>query len=497
MKRLLTTLVLFALVLPVLATDYFVDPAAPPGGDGSAPFPFNTIAEALAMVTSGDSVMCAFGDYYEGIALYGPAHDGVTVMGDGMGASRLHGAVTFNDVAGAAVMGFTIYNDVTMDAGSPTLVDCEVTSGQGVSLLNGTTGVVSGCNILQNAVGITCDSSAGTIDSCEIYENSASGILHTGSDTSQSAGNDIHENGTDGIRAEDSSTPSSNGNIIDDNASNGIHVEGSANLTSDSDICENNSQNGFYMEGSSQATITSLTSESNTLNGLYIEGSAYAGTISNSTIQQNTMTGIWIYSSATASMTINNNTVSQNNQCGVQFGAPMKAHRISMPAASLAAGSSPASLSNLNDGGYEPLALTLVFTNNTINQNAVSGIVFNANHTYKVENCTVQNNDLGVVVDSGVNPDCGGGAQSSTGSNDFSDNTTRDFVNNSASNVYAKLCDWTASAEAEMSGEHPDTVDVTLIDDHWENSSWGYVMWDDFGGSAVEETTWGQIKNQF
>ena len=45
-----------------------------------------------------------------------------------------------------------------------------------------------------------------------------------------------------------------------------------------------------------------------------------------------------------------------------------------------------------------------------------------------------------------------------------------------------------------MSGEHPDTVDIDEIFDHWENSSLGYVMWDDFSGGAVEETTWGQIK---
>jgi parallel beta-helix repeat protein len=500
MKRLLTTLFLFALVLPVLATDYFVDPAAPPGGDGSAPFPFNTIGAALAnAINSGDNVICAEGDYYDNIAMQSgtPGHDCVTVMGAGTGLSFSHGVVSFNGTDSATVMGFTIYNDVTFDADTASvLLDCEVNVSPGISFVNGSTGMASNCYIHQNSTGVTFDSSAATVDGCYILQNGGNGIEHTGSDASESGGCYIYENGADGILAEGSSTPTSSGNQIYENTANGIHVAGSADMTSDGDVCEDNFANGFYMEDSSQATITSLTSESNTLNGLYIEGSAYAGTISNCTIEQNTLNGIWIDSSATASMTINNNSVSQNDQHGIQFGFYSKSRQPITTTTSLS-NALPDATNSLANSNYESTALTVDILLSSFSENGLYGMYFNANHTYKVENCTVQNNDLGVVVCSGVNPDLGGGAQSSAGSNDFSDNTTRDFVNNSASNVYAKLCDWTASAEAEMSGEHPDTVDVTLIDDHWEDSSWGYVMWDDFGGGAVEETTWGQIKNQF
>ncbi len=498
MKRLLTTLILFALILPVLATDYFVDPADPPGGDGSPDFPFNRIGDALLHATSsGDVVMCAAGNYNEGIDLWaydpGP-HNGVTVMGAGQGNSNLMGAVSFNLTNNAMVTDFTINNSVTLycDIAS-VLSDCEVVGGAGISLVSGSSGVVTGCDIYENIVGVTCDSSAGTIDGCNIYRNVGSGILHTGSDASQSSGCNIYENGAEGILAEGSSTPSSNGNLIFENTTNGIHVEGSANLTSDSDTCEDNSQNGFYMEGSSQATISSLTSESNTMNGLYIEGSAYADTISNCTIEYNSLNGIWIDSSATASMTINNNTVSQNDQSGILFGLPALNSRVrpATTTASLASNSSaPASLSN---GGYAPLALTVVLTNNTVSDNASAGIIFLANHTFKVENCTVQNNNTGVEVD-GPNVDLGGGTQSSVGGNTFSGNTIFDFVMGYANNVYAKFCNWSTNAEGDMSGEHPDTVDIDEIFDHWEDGNMGYVMWDDFSGGAVEETTWGQLK---
>ncbi|MCD4732804.1 right-handed parallel beta-helix repeat-containing protein [bacterium] len=500
MKKLLTVLAIFAFILPAFAATYYVDPAYPPGGDGSVGWPFNTIGEALMYAISpGDVVTCAAGDYFECIDLQSgtPGHDGVTVMGIGAGNSNVMDEVSFNGTNNAMVTGFTINDSVTFDGDtSSVLSNCEVFGVNGVSLVNGSSGVVSNCDIYANIVGVTCDSSAGTIDGCNIYQNVGSGIVHTGSDASQSAGCNIFENGADGILAEGSSTPTSNGNIIEDNTANGIHVEGSADMTSDGDICQTNQSNGFYMEGSSQATITSLTSQSNTMNGLYIEGSAYAGTISNSTIQQNTLNGIWIDSGATASMTLNNNTVSQNDQSGIVFGTPMKSSRVrpATTAVSLAGASAPASLSNLGDGGYAPLALTIELDTLTVENNAGTGIVFNTNNTYKVWDCDIMGNDLGVAVGTGVNPDLGGGAQSSVGGNDISDNVTRDFVNNSASNVYAKLCNWTTSSETEMSGEHPDTVDVTLIDDYWENSSCGYVMWDDFGGGAVEETTWGQLK---
>jgi len=499
MKKLLTILAIFTLVLPAFAATYYVDPAYPPGGDGSAGWPFSTIGMALNLATSsGDNVICAAGDYSEGIDLYSgtPGHDGVTVMGAGQGSSNIPGPVSFNGTSNATITGFTINNSVTFDADTASiLTDCEVVGGTGISLINGSTGVVSSCNINNNSIGVTCDSSAGMIDGSTIEYNSGSGILHTGSDASQSAGNTIQYNGADGILAEGSSTPTSNGNVIENNTANGIHVEGSADMTSDGDICQTNQANGFYMEGSSQATISNLTSQTNTMNGLYIEGSAYAGTINNCTIQQNTLHGIWIDSGATATMLIDNTDASQNSENGVVFGMPMKSSRVLPSTATISAeASAPASLSN---GGYAPLALTIELDSLTVEDNAIVGIVFNTNNTYKVWDCDIMGNDVGVSVGTGVNPDLGGGAQSSTGGNDISDNAGRDFINNSASNVYAKLCDWTTSSETEMSGEHPDTVDVTLIDDYWENSSCGYVMWDDFGGGAVEETTWGQIKNQF
>jgi|GEM_PF-3638765 len=500
MKKLLMVLAIFAFVLPAFAATYYVDPAYPPGGNGTPGWPFDTIGEALAYATSsGDTVVCAAGNYSEGIDLFTgtPGHDGVTVMGAGQGISNIPGQVSFNQTDSAIVTGFTINNSVTFDGDTASVLsDCEVVGGSGISLISGSSGVVTGCDIHDNSVGVTCDNSAGAIDASSIYRSSGSGIVHTGSDASQSAGCDIYENGADGILAEGSSTPTSNGNIIENNTANGIHVEGSADMTSDGDICQTNQANGFYMEGSSQATISNLTSQTNTMNGLYIEGSAYAGTINNCTIQQNTLHGIWIDSGATASILIENTDASQNSQSGIVFGTPMKSGRVrpATTAVSLAGDSAPVSLSNLGDGGYAPLALTVELDTLTVENNSGTGMTFNDNNTYKVWDCDIMGNDLGVTIGTGANPDLGGGAQSSVGGNDISDNASRDFINNSASNVYAKNNDWTASAETEMSGEHPDTVDVTLIDDYWENSSWGYVMWDDFGGGAVEETTWGQLK---
>jgi hypothetical protein len=127
-SRALLLCALLFLAADASAEDFYVDPAAAPGGDGSVENPFDRIPRAMAAVQPGDRVLLAPGVYQRTVAVtaYGNARravlvlrDGVEVIGAGRGLTILRAPAT----DGAPIFGVTaegvtrsaILRDLTID----------------------------------------------------------------------------------------------------------------------------------------------------------------------------------------------------------------------------------------------------------------------------------------------------------------------------------------------------------------------------------------------
>lgn len=79
---------------PRTGGSFFVDASAPPGGDGSAGLPFATVAACAAVAaraTAFSTCHMAPGVYREAVVLL--QHDGLAIVGDGVGRTVLEGAL--------------------------------------------------------------------------------------------------------------------------------------------------------------------------------------------------------------------------------------------------------------------------------------------------------------------------------------------------------------------------------------------------------------------
>jgi parallel beta-helix repeat protein len=140
----------------------------------------------------------------------------------------------------------------------------------------------------------------------------------------------------------------------------------------------------------------------------------------------------------------------------------------------------------------------LIYDNN-IHNNSGYGIEFTDDTSKVYDNIIENNQSYGIYcTGSNCNPDLGGGAQSSTGNNTILGNGTYEVYNDSPNLIFAKYNYWDPLSSAEMAGHTYLEVDVTRIFDHWDDTSKGYVDWDDPGThTKVVPTSLGQIKASY
>jgi len=499
MKRMLIILYLVCLVLGAAATDWYVDSQAPPGGDGTPGNPFRYIDEALAVAGPSDTINCADGNY-PSLTL----NDTESVLIQAMGGNAVIDSWVYMNAPGGDVTlsGFTIQyggviiEDTACAAGGYVLDNCEVYQGYGIEINEAVNSVptIQDCRITYDDTGIICNGSAAVINNCVISYNTNAGLHHhdTGfPDTSSVADCDIHDNGTGGVIAEGACAPSYSDNDIHDNTGNGIRLRDTAELTIEGDTLSDN-ENGLLLEDDSSATVVELVADENQENGLLVKDNAAVHSVSASAFRNNDANGLWFNSTTSTDLIVDSVDCTGNAANGLLFGAQPTGGPAGNPA--------------LHSGDAAPRAITVEprpaaqsvqISACNLSGNTATGLLINAAGDYTIENCDLTGNDIGAYVGAGCEPDFGGGDQSSSGGNDFADADSFDFVNMSSADVYAKNCDWSASAEGEMDGEYPDTVDIEEIEDYWEDDARGYVMWDDFSDEGTDSLSWGAMKATF
>jgi parallel beta-helix repeat protein len=499
MKRMLIVLCLACLVLGAAATDWYVDPQAPPGGDGTPGNPFRYIDEALAVAGPGDTINCADGNY--------PAltlNDTESVLIQAMGGNAVIDGFVFMEPPGGDVTlsGFTIensgviVNDTACAAGGYVLDNCEVYQGYGIEINEAVNSVptIQDCRITHCDNGINCKGSAAVISNCEISYNINAGLNHHDTsfpDTSSIANCDIHHNGTGGVIAEGACAPSYSDNDIHDNTANGIRLRDTAELTIEGGTLSDN-ENGLLLEDDSSATIMELVANENQENGLLVTGNAAVQSVSSSAFRYNDNNGVWFNSTTSMDLVLDSVDSTGNAANGLLLGAQPTGG----PAGNPALHSGDAAPRTI-PAEPRPAAQSVQISACDLSGNTATGLLINAAGDYTIEDCDLTDNDIGAYVGAGCEPDFGGGDQSSAGGNDFADADSFDFVNMSSADIYAKNCDWSASAEGEMDGEYPDTVDIEEIEDYWEDDTRGYVMWDDFSTEETTPLSWGALKGTF
>lgn len=110
----LLVIALGVVTTPARATDWFVDPVAGDGGDGSSTAPFTRIRDAMSVAAPGDRVLLAPGVYSDTVGLTANGNprravlvlaEGVEVVGAGRGVTILRAPST----SGAPVFGITAF----------------------------------------------------------------------------------------------------------------------------------------------------------------------------------------------------------------------------------------------------------------------------------------------------------------------------------------------------------------------------------------------------
>ncbi len=193
------------------AADWYVDAAAPSGGDGSKAKPFQTINASLAGLARGDTVWIASGTYDEVVSvtkLQGTwtttirAVAGATPIIDGPSGSAAAGCVVQTDVADVTFQDLTIQNAVGgalgiqfyhADGGQVIHCVTKNMSSNAVTFYYANQGTVKSSTCQGNIAG---RQTTGTVvlDN-EVYGASAEGIgLYDGSTMCTVAHNTIHDN---------------------------------------------------------------------------------------------------------------------------------------------------------------------------------------------------------------------------------------------------------------------------------------------------------------
>ncbi len=230
MRRL--TLALAIVLVPRLAAaaDWYVDAAAPPGGDGSQAKPFATINAAIPSLMRGDTLWLASGTYGEIVnigTLAGSsgqttlrAMPGSTPIIDGTSGSSSAGYVIQTATPDTTFEGLTIQNSASLaiqfyyaDGGQ--VIDCTTTGimGNAVTFYYSNQGLVQGCKLQGNVAGRQTTGTVVTHN--EVYGSSAEGVgLYDGSTGCTVAHNVIHDNFSVNLYLDSISHSVFDGNLI-------------------------------------------------------------------------------------------------------------------------------------------------------------------------------------------------------------------------------------------------------------------------------------------
>jgi Right handed beta helix region len=223
--------VLLSLPRTVNAADWYVDASAAPSGDGSKSKPFQTINDALAGLSRGDTVWIAAGTYDETVDVENlpgtgrttfRASPGAKPVVDGTSGSASAGFVLQSGVADVTFMGLTIQNALGgalgvqfyyADGGQ--VIDCTTKniSSSAVTFYYSSQGTVSGSTLQGNVGG---RKTTGTVvTNNEVYGASAEGIgLFDGSTGCTVSHNVIHDNYSVNLYLDSISHSTFDGNLI-------------------------------------------------------------------------------------------------------------------------------------------------------------------------------------------------------------------------------------------------------------------------------------------
>jgi MYXO-CTERM domain-containing protein len=215
------------------AADWYADPAAAAGGDGSQPKPFATIAAAIAVMSRGDTLWLASGTFDEVVSLttHLPGTTGRTTIRalpgakpiiDGTSGSSAAGFVVQTEVPDTTFQGLTIENAVNgalgiqfyhADGGQVIDVTTSKMSSNAVTFYYSSQGLVNGCTLQGNIGG---RKTTGTVvTNNEVYGSGAEGIgLYNGSTECTIAHNVVHDNVSVNIYLDSISHSLVDGNLV-------------------------------------------------------------------------------------------------------------------------------------------------------------------------------------------------------------------------------------------------------------------------------------------
>jgi len=189
------------------AAELWVDQAAPSGGDGSESSPFQTINEAKAVLTTGDTLWIRDGVYDETVDFWhvpqgagerttvsaAPGHAPIIDGGGASGFVLQAGETSHMTFQGLTVRnGGSAFHFYYADHGE--VINCTAQSvGSGVSFYHASHGTVSGCNLEGSVSGKESDGTV--IEDNEIWGSGAEGItLHADSKNCRFSRNVVHDN---------------------------------------------------------------------------------------------------------------------------------------------------------------------------------------------------------------------------------------------------------------------------------------------------------------
>lgn len=322
-----------------------VGTSPPSTGQGSAllqvPGDVATLAEAVERCGDGGTIEIKGGIYREAIlvtrALTIRASGGATLEDEGKRTCLL----TVKGPVQVAVHGLTFRNVDQQGVGDPLanpplvvaatgarlqLEQCTLDGGQGdgLSLADKATGVLSGCRISKNrAFGVRVSGGAtATITSGVIQENGTGGawVSNSGSKLSISGGTAITRNTNNGVQVLAGAAAEVQGVEISSNRQNGVLAKDSGTTLTLGQGCviADNDANGLVVGLGASASASGTRFERNKADGIDTE-SAASLTVSGSVFDGNGRGGIFFNKGGTAACRINNSEFSRHADFGIVF----------------------------------------------------------------------------------------------------------------------------------------------------------------------------------
>ncbi|MBW2534761.1 MAG: right-handed parallel beta-helix repeat-containing protein, partial [Deltaproteobacteria bacterium] len=213
---------------PAVATQWHVDAAAAPGGNGSPQQPFNTLGQVVPVIATGDTVLVAAGTYSETVHFAqiqqgsgGPtvikAAGGAAPVIDGGGSAEHVLKVTQTDKV--TIEGLTLRNTTGSgvlfhEAHDGQVLSCKTESvGIGVTFYFSDRGLVKGCDLQGGVAGKATDGTV--VRESKVHDSAGTGLyLHAGSKNCKYVANEIYDNLPDNIYIDSSSDMTVDRNLI-------------------------------------------------------------------------------------------------------------------------------------------------------------------------------------------------------------------------------------------------------------------------------------------